>query len=298
MKILVTGARGMLGSDLCIELIAAGHDVVQSDIFPDTTFLDITSPQSIKEILENNKPVWVINCAAYTKVDACETNEDSATILNGTAPGYLACECSRLRIKLMHISTDYVFDGTKLGPYSEDDSVNPINAYGRGKLMGEQAIKRNIKDFCIIRTQWLFGANGPNFIDTILKLAQERGSIDVVNDQFGSPTYSKDLSKAIRILLEHEARGIFHVCNRGNASWFELAQKTIELSLFSAVVNPVTTNNFTRPARRPANSILSTKKFTQTTGKIMPPWQIALQEYLKKTDRLNSGNFLINNDFS
>jgi dTDP-4-dehydrorhamnose reductase len=286
MNILVTGAKGMLGSDLCIELIAAGHDVIQSDILPDTTVLDITCPQSIKEVLENNKPGWVINCAAYTKVDACETDEDAATLLNGTAPGYLAGECSRLGIKLMHISTDYVFDGTKEGPYCEDDPVNPINAYGRGKLMGEQAIIRSMKDFCILRTQWLFGANGPNFIDTILKLAQERGSIDVVNDQFGSPTYSKDLSKAIRLLIEHKAKGIFHVCNRGKASWFELAQKAIELSLLSATVNPVTTDNFPRPARRPANSILSTKKFTQTTGKIMPPWQIALQEYLKKTGRL------------
>jgi dTDP-4-dehydrorhamnose reductase len=286
MNILVTGAKGMLGSDLCIELIAAGHNVIQSDIFPDTTVLDITSPQSIKEVLENNKPGWVINCAAYTKVDACETDEDAATLLNGTAPGYLAAECIRLGTKLMHISSDYVFDGTKEGPYSEDDPVNPINAYGRGKLMGEQAIIRSMKDFCILRTQWLFGANGPNFIDTILKLAKERGSIDVVNDQFGSPTYSKDLSKAIRLLIEHEASGIFHICNRGKASWFELAQKAIELSLLSATVNPVRTDNFPRPARRPANSILSTKKFTQTTGKIMPPWQIALQEYLKKTGRL------------
>ena len=286
MNILVTGAKGKLGSDLCIELIAAGHDVIQSDILPDTIVLDITSPQSIKDVLEGKLPSWVINCAAYTKVDACETNEDAATLLNGTAPGHLAGECSRLGIKLMHISSDYVFDGTKEGPYCEDDPVNPINAYGRGKLMGEQAIIRSMKDFCILRTQWLFGANGPNFIDTILKLAQERGSIDVVNDQFGSPTYSKDLSKAIRLLIEHEAKGIFHVCNRGKASWFELAQKAIELSLLSATVNPVTTDNFPRPARRPANSILSTKKFTQTTGKIMPPWQISLQEYLKKTGRL------------
>jgi dTDP-4-dehydrorhamnose reductase len=290
MKILVTGAKGTLGSDLCIELIATGHDVVQSDISPDTTMLDITNPQSIKDVLEDKLPAWVINCAAYTKVDVCETDEKAATLLNGTAPGYLAAECSRLGIKLVHISTDYVFDGTKEGPYSEDDPVNPINAYGRGKLIGEQAIIRNMKDFCIIRTQWLFGSNGPNFVDTILKLAKERGSIDVVNDQFGSPTYSKDLSKAIRLLIENDSRGIFHVCNRGKASWFDLAKKAIELSLVSATVNPVSTDKFPRPARRPAKSILSTKKFTQTTGKIMPPWQIAIQEYLKKTGRLHSEN--------
>ncbi len=290
MKILVTGSAGMLGSDLCNELTAAGHDVVQSDISPDKTMLDITSPRSIKNVLEEKMPDWVINCAAYTKVDACETDEKAATLLNGTAPGYLAAECSRLGIKLMHISTDYVFDGLKESPYSEDDPVNPINAYGRGKLMGEQAIKRNMKEFCIIRTQWLFGTNGPNFVDTILKLAAVRGSINVVNDQFGSPTYSKDLSKAVRLLIENNARGIFHVCNRGKASWFELAQKAVKLSMVSATVNPVSTDEFPRPARRPAKSILSTKKFTQTTGKIMPPWQIALQEYLKNTGRLHLEN--------
>jgi dTDP-4-dehydrorhamnose reductase len=290
MKILLTGAKGMLGSDLCNELIASGHDVVQSDILPDATFLDITSPQSIKEALVNDKPDWVINCAAYTKVDDCETDEKMATLLNGTAPGYLAAECCRQGIKLMQISTDYVFDGTKPGPYHEEDPVNPINAYGRGKLKGEQAIMRSLKDFCIIRAQWLFGANGPNFVDTVLRLAKERGSLDVVNDQFGSPTSSRDLSKAIRILLEQDARGIFHVCNRGKASWFELARKAVELCLLPATVNPVTTDRFPRPARRPANSILSTKKFTRATGKIMPPWQIALYEYLKKTGRIDSGN--------
>ncbi len=288
MKILVTGARGMLGGDLCIELSSAGYDVIQSDILPDTTIMDITSPKSIKEILEEKSPAWVVNCAAYTKVDACESDEETSTLLNGTAPGYLASECASLGIKLFHISTDYVFEGMKQEPYTEDDPVNPINAYGRGKLKGEQAIMKNMSNFCILRTQWLFGANGPNFVDTILKLAKERGSVDVVNDQFGSPTYSKDLSKAIRLLIENDARGIFHVCNRGKTSWFELAKKAIELSLIKATVNPVTTDKFPRPAKRPTNSTLSTKKFTQTTGRTMPPWQIALQEYLKKTNRLCS----------
>lgn len=287
MKILVTGARGMLGIDLCAELSDAGHDVIETDVTTEK-HLDITDIESIRCFLADEKPLWVVNCAAFTKVDACETDEKTATLLNGTAPGYLASECASLGIKLLHISTDYVFDGTKQGPYSEDDPVNPINAYGRGKLLGEQAIIKSMLDFCIIRTQWLFGENGPNFVDTILKLAKERGSVDVVNDQFGSPTYTKDLSKAIRLLIENDARGVYHVCNRGNASWFEFAKKAIELSQVPATVNPVTTDKFPRPAKRPANSILSTKKFTQTTGKIMPPWQIALQEYLRTTDRFHS----------
>jgi dTDP-4-dehydrorhamnose reductase len=288
MKILVTGARGMLGSDLCIELSSTGYDVIQSDILPDSTMMDITSPKSIKDVLEEKSPVWVINCAAFTKVDACETDEKAATLLNGTAPGYLASECASLGIKLLHISTDYVFDGWKEGPYNEDDPASPINAYGRSKLKGELAVISSMKNYIIVRTQWLFGKNGPNFVDTILKLSKEHSSIDVVNDQFGSPTYSKDLSKAIRLLIENDARGIFHVCNRGKTSWFEFAKKAIELSLITATVNPVTTDKFPRPAKRPVNSTLSTKKFTELTGRIMPPWQIALQEYLKITNRLYS----------
>jgi len=287
MKILVTGANGMLGRDLCAELSGSGHNVIETDVTSDKR-LDITDIKSIRGFFTDEQPKWVVNCAAYTKVDACETDEKTATLLNGTAPGYLASECASLGIKLLHISTDYVFDGTRQKPYSEDDPVNPINAYGRGKLIGEQAIMKSMMDFCIIRTQWLFGENGPNFVDTILKLAKERGSVNVVSDQFGSPTYSKDLSKAIRLLIENDARGVFHVCNRGKASWFELAKKAVQFCMIPASVNPVTTEEFPRPAKRPANSILSTKKFTQVTGKIMPPWQIALKEYLKKTNRLCS----------
>jgi len=287
MKILVTGARGILGSDLCAELASCGHDVIETDVTSDK-YLDITDAKSIRSILADEKPEWVVNCAAYTKVDACETDEETATLLNGTAPGYLAAECAACGIKLLHISTDYVFDGRKEGPYNEDDPVNPINAYGRSKLKGELAVVSGMKNYMIVRTQWLFGENGPNFVDTILKLARERGSIDVVIDQFGSPTYSSDLSKAIRLLIENDARGIFHVCNRGKTSWFEFAKKAVELCLIPASVNPVSTEGFPRPAKRPANSILSTKKFTRLTGRLMPPWQIALQEYLKKTNRLCS----------
>ncbi|HEY9160488.1 MAG TPA: dTDP-4-dehydrorhamnose reductase [Desulfomonilia bacterium] len=287
MKILVTGARGMLGSDLCPELAGCGHDVIETDVTSDK-YLDITDAKSIRSILADEKPEWIVNCAAYTKVDACETDEETATLLNGTAPGYLAAECAACGIKLLHISTDYVFDGRKEGPYNEDDPVNPINAYGRSKLKGELAVVSGMKNYMIVRTQWLFGENGPNFVDTILKLARERGSIDVVNDQFGSPTYSSDLSKAIRLLIENDARGIFHICNRGKTSWFEFAKKAVELCLIPASVNPVSTEGFPRPAKRPANSILSTKKFTRLTGRLMPPWQIALQEYLKKTNRLCS----------
>ena len=281
MKVLVTGAQGLLGHHLTSELAASGHDVVATDITSQSTYLDITNPLGIRAFLLRERPTWVINCAAYTKVDACEEHEDLATRINGNAPGYLADVCRDLSLKLLHISTDYVFDGTKDDPYREDDRTNPINAYGRSKLKGEQAIRERMDDHIIVRTQWLFGPHGPNFVATILKLAQEQRSLDVVNDQWGSPTYSKDLSKALKLLIESDTRGIFHVCNRGKSTWYDLARKAVELAGLSTQVNPVTTDRFPRPARRPANSILSTKKFTSTTGKLMPPWQIALQEYIQ-----------------
>jgi len=281
MKLLVTGALGMLGQDVVRELACCGHLVTETDLTSPTAPLDITNPLAIRALLLRERPKALINCAAYTQVDACEQNEELATKINGLAPGYLADVCADLGIRLLHISTDYVFDGTKPGPYREDDPPNPINVYGQSKLKGEQMIMNHMDDYIIVRTQWLFGLSGPNFVATILRLARERASIDVVNDQFGSPTYARDLAKAIRLLVEGEARGIFHVCNRGKASWFDLAKKTVELAGLATQVNPVTTENFPRPARRPVNSVLSTIKFTDATGKLMPIWPAALQDYLQ-----------------
>ncbi len=287
MKLLVTGALGMLGHDLVHELASGGHLVTATDAASPSACLDITNPLAVRACLLKEKPRWVINCAAFTKVDACEEQEELATRINGDAPGYMADVCADLGIRLAHISTDYVFDGTKTGPYHEDDPTNPINAYGRSKLKGETAITRRMDDYIIIRTQWLFGLNGPNFVATILGLAKERPSIDVVYDQYGCPTYTRDLAKAIRLLIENDARGIFHVCNRGKASWYDLAKKAVEFAGLPTQINPVTTDNFPRPARRPANSVLSSMKFTDATGKLMPIWPAALQGYLQS--RLTKG---------
>ncbi|MEN6473424.1 MAG: dTDP-4-dehydrorhamnose reductase [Syntrophaceae bacterium] len=287
MKLLVTGALGMLGHDLVHELASGGHLVTATDAASPSACLDITNPLAVRACLLKEKPRWVINCAAFTKVDACEEQEELATRINGDAPGYMADVCADLGIHLAHISTDYVFDGTKTGPYHEDDPTNPINAYGRSKLKGETAIATRMEDYIIIRTQWLFGLNGPNFVATILGLAKERPSIDVVYDQFGCPTYTRDLAKAIRLLIENDARGTFHVCNRGKASWYDLAKKAVEFAGLSTQINPVTTDNFPRPAKRPANSVLSSMKFTDATGKLMPIWPAALQGYLQS--RLTKG---------
>lgn len=281
MKLLVTGALGMLGSDVAREAAACGHLVTETDLTSPAAPLDITNPLAIRAALLRERPKWVINCAAYTKVDACEENEELATKVNGLAPGYLADVCADLGIRLLHISTDYVFAGDKASPYREDDPPAPINAYGRSKLKGEQAVMARMEDYIIVRTQWLFGLKGPNFVATILSLARERDHLDVVNDQFGSPTYTRDLAKAVRLLIENDARGIFHVCNRGKASWFDLAKKAVELAGLSTPVHPVTTAHFPRPAKRPANSVLSTMKFAETTGKLLPIWPAALQEYLQ-----------------
>ncbi|HHO74822.1 MAG TPA: dTDP-4-dehydrorhamnose reductase [Deltaproteobacteria bacterium] len=282
MKIVVAGADGLLGHEVVRVCAGYGDEVIETDVAKDFRCLDITDMDATLAFLEAEKPHWLVNCAAYTDVDGCEDREDLAYELNAKGPGYLAQACSKSGTMLLHISSDYVFDGEKPEPYTEEDPTNPLSVYGKSKLAGEEAIRQCIKDFIIVRPQWLFGPNGKNFVSTVLGIARERASINVVNDQRGSPTYSKDLARAIRALIEQDARGIFHVCNRGSASWYDLAKKALELAELETRVVPVSTSEFVRPAVRPKNSILSTKRFTETTQKLMPLWQISLQLYIKE----------------
>ncbi|MGC9323389.1 MAG: dTDP-4-dehydrorhamnose reductase [Desulfomonilia bacterium] len=282
MRILVTGAKGLLGHDVVDVFEESGHSVIAADIMPEGTYLDITEPDTIRKVLSAERPDWLINCAAYTNVDACEEHEDQAFLLNAQGPEHLAQACSRFGVSLLHISTDYVFDGTKEDPYTEQDLPHPINAYGRSKLAGEYAVRTTTKEYIIIRPQWLFGIHGHNFVATIIEIARNNEKIRVVNDQRGSPSYAKDLAKAIRLLVELNARGTYHLCNRGRATWFDLAKKAVELADLDTEVIPVSSDEFPRPAQRPANSILSTKKFTDVTGKLMPMWQISLENYIKE----------------
>lgn len=194
----------------------------------------------------------------------------------------LALACRKSSVRLLHISTDYVFDGTKNAPYSEEDQPCPINVYGVSKLAGENAIRHQMTEYLIVRTQWLIGHHGRNFVSTILAAAQMKESIQVVNDQWGCPTFSHDLAKAVALLMEVDARGIFHVCNRGKATWYDLACKAIEYVGLGTRVVPVDTAAFPRPAQRPLHSILSTKKFTKKTGKVMPLWQASLETHLRE----------------
>jgi len=282
MKIVVAGAKGLLGYEVVRVCATAGDEVIETDVTPDLRILDITNLDSITGILRSERPDWMINCAAYTDVDGCENHEDIAFSLNAKGPELLAQACEHYGTKLLHISTDYVFDGEKSEPYSEEDTPNPISVYGKSKLSGEKGIAQSMKDFIIVRPQWLFGPHGKNFVSTILGIATQRDSINVVNDQWGSPTYSKDLAKALRRLIDCDAMGIYHVCNRGRATWYDLAKKAIELAELGTTVVPVDTSEFPRPAPRPKNSILTTRKFTDTTGKLMPVWQISLQHYIKE----------------
>lgn len=274
MKILITGAYGMLGSDLRevlknFELIVTG-----------SKDLDITDEEKVIEFICDNSPDLVINAAAYTAVDDCETNYDDAYAVNAVGPKNLAIACSKQDIPLVHISTDYVFDGTKRTPLIETDKLGPQSAYGKTKLAGEKFIQENTEKYFILRTAWLYGLHGNNFVKTMLALAEDHDEITVVNDQIGSPTYSFDLAIAITNLLNSDKYGIYHVTNEGECSWCEFAKRIFELSNVDVKVIPVSTEEFPRPAPRPHYSVLSNKKWNSSGFVPMRDYKEALAEYL------------------
>ncbi len=271
--ILVVGANGMLGRDLMSQLgdRASGVDINE---------IDITSLESVMGVLQGSKPDVVINCAAFTDVDGCESNPDKAMEVNGEGVGYLAMACREIGALLVQISTDYVFDGGKGMQYIEDDAPRPLNVYGESKLAGEMNAA-----FCpehlIVRTQWLYGLHGKNFVETMLRLAVDKDEISVVDDQTGSPTWTVDLAKAIIILIEKKCRGIYHAANTGFCSWNEFARTIFADAGLTISVKSMTTDELDRPARRPLYSMLDCSKLAQDTGFIMPAWQNALRGYLK-----------------
>ena len=270
MKTLIIGAKGMLGSAL-------------SDAFSDLDpilwnreDLDITNQDIVKSKIKELSPEFIINAAGYTDVDGAEENEELATKINGNAVGYLAEVSKQISATFVHFSTDYVFDGTKKQGYVEDDKPSPINAYGRSKLEGElQVASSKLQDYYIIRTSWLYGAHGKNFIDTMLQLAEKGGPIKVVNDQFGSPTYVADLAKATRELIESKIEpGIYHRTNDGVTSWYEFAKEIFKVFNIKADVLSCASDEFPRKALRPKYSILKSTKLPN-----MRSWKEALQDY-------------------
>ena len=273
-RVLVTGAGGMLGSAVAATAVAAGHDVGARE----RSRLDITDAAAVQEAIGAEPWDAVVNCAAWTDVDGAEEHEAQATAVNGEGAGNLARACAAAGTRLVHVSTDYVFDGTKAGPYVESDPAAPRSAYGRGKLAGEEAVAAAGGDHAIVRTSWLYGAGGGNFVDTILRLAGERDSISVVDDQLGRPTWTGDLAPALVACATAPATGIFHAAGQGSCTWFELARAALELAGSPCRVEPTSTESFPRPAPRPANSVLDSERGADAVR--LGAWEDGLVAYL------------------
>jgi dTDP-4-dehydrorhamnose reductase len=271
--ILVVGANGMLGRDLVALLGERGQGV-------DIDEIDITSPESVMKVIGTLKPEVVINCAAYTDVDGCESNIETAMAVNGEGVAYLAMACRDLGALLVQVSTDYIFDGGKGTPYVEDDAPCPLSVYGESKLAGEMNAA-----FCpehlIVRTQWLYGLHGKNFVETMLLLGAEKDELAVVDDQIGSPTWTVDLAQAIIALIDSGCRGTYHAANSEYCSWNRFASAIFEEAGLNVSVKPMTTTELNRPARRPLYSTLECSKLTGDTGFRPQAWRDALREYLK-----------------
>jgi dTDP-4-dehydrorhamnose reductase len=283
MRILLLGHKGMLGSDLLLKL-PEEHEVVGMD----KEEIDIVSKDECVKAIKEIEPNIVINAAAYTNVDGCESAKEECFAVNAEAVKNIAQVCRNKNIRIIHFSTDYVFDGTAKQPYKEDDQCNPINAYGESKLAGERYLQSLADNYVLIRTSWLYGVKGKNFVQTILEKAKTTPRLSVVDDQVGSPTYTKDLAAAVDLLINQNLKGIFHITNRGSCSWYQFAVKILQESgLDDVKVTSIKSDKLPRTAMRPAYSVLSMQKFISATGKTMQPWQLALQDYLKSIKQLN-----------
>jgi dTDP-4-dehydrorhamnose reductase len=273
MRLLVTGAAGMLGHEVVVAAERLGHEVAAWDL-PECDLTDLDATLVAVRRLE---PRAVVNCAAYTNVDAAETDEASAMRVNGDAAGNLARACAASGARLVHVSTDYVFDGTKREPWVESDAVNPLGAYGRTKLQGEDLVQRELADRAIVRTAWLFGPHGPNFVSTMLRLAAERDEVSVVTDQVGSPTFAGHLAPALVDMAERTDTGIFHAAGAGSCSWYELTLEAFDVAGVTCRVLPTTAERFARPAPRPAYSVLGSEREHPVT---LPSWQEGVRAHL------------------
>jgi dTDP-4-dehydrorhamnose reductase len=281
LRVLVTGAAGMLASDLLPALAAHGHDVVGRS----RAELDITDPVAIAEEFAGRRPEAVVNCAAFTRVDACES-DPRAVRVNDIAVGYLAEACAAAEARLVHLSTDFVFDGAARRPYREDDPTAPLSVYGRTKRAGElRALE--LPDALVVRASWLFGNGGWNFVEAILKQTEEgRSELRVVDDQIGRPTATTDLAEAIVMLLSVSATGVVHFANRGEASWCGFAREILQQAGLAGVrLIPICSDELARPARRPAFSVLDTTRYGELTHKPIRDFRRPLAEYLARRAR-------------
>lgn len=279
MNILITGAKGQLGAD-CGQIFREGHRVTAVDIDE----LDIANREAVEAAAGRLRPQVILNCAAFTQVDACETQTETAFRVNAQGPENLARWAAANSAILVHVSTDYVFDGNKTPPetYTETDAVNPLSAYGNTKLAGEQAVIRAGGEYLILRTAWLYGGQGHNFLKTILRktLMEPKRRLTIVNDQYGSPTWSYRLALQIRHLLENNARGLFHASAEGYGTWFDLARYFLEKLNVPHHIAPCATADYPLPARRPACAILENQRLKELGLNVMEPWRADIDRFV------------------
>lgn len=277
MKVLITGSNGQLGLELSKQLhVISSYDVIKTD----RENLNILDFKSVNDAITRENPDIVINCAAHTAVDLCENDIENAYKINALGPRNLAIACEKIGSKFVQVSTDYVFDGSGKRPYREDDMTCPNSIYGTSKLMGEKFTKEFCSKYFIVRTAWLYG-DGNNFVKTMLKLAETNTELNVVDDQVGSPTSTVDLAKAIIELMNTEYYGTYHGTCEGQCSWYDFAKKIFELKNIDIKVNPVTSEEFKRPAPRPAYSVLDNFMFKLVGLNSFRDWEESLAEYLK-----------------
>jgi dTDP-4-dehydrorhamnose reductase len=277
MRVLIMGARGMLGTDLLNEWDS-------DELIPASSKeADLRDRQQVTDLVASVRPDSIVLAAAYTDVDGSERNRDQAFAVNGEGPHNVALAARAHNARVLFVSTDYVFDGASSRPYEPGDPTSPLNVYGESKAEGERNLRETMDQWSIVRTSWLFGASGPSFPEKILKAAETRPELTVVGDQVGSPTFTRDLARAIRDLVRQDARGIIHATNEGSCSWFEFAQEILRQAGRNSVrVLPISTVQANRLARRPAHSVLSPTSL-HALGIRLRPWQEALAAYLQET---------------
>ncbi|MBO5745593.1 MAG: dTDP-4-dehydrorhamnose reductase [Clostridia bacterium] len=296
MKILLTGSNGQLGNTLQ-ELLKTQENSLGTlpeeykdceVIAVDVEQLDITNRNEVSKFIDENRPDLIINCAAMTNVDGCETNREAAEAVNAHGPENLALAAKETNAKIVHVSTDYVFRGDADKPYVETDQCAPVTAYGASKRNGELKVIAATEKHFIFRTSWLYGLIGNNFVKTIRKFAKERGALTVVNDQRGNPTNCEDLAYHILLAAITQNYGVYHCTGKGECTWFDFAKKIVEYSNIPCTVDPCTTEQSNRPAKRPAYSSLDNRHLRETVGDHMREWTVALKEYIQKLDSIEN----------
>lgn len=293
MKVFVTGVGGQLGYDVMNELAKRGHECIGSDILDKEKIkqpyeyrqLDVTDEYAVEKVISEVLPDAVIHCSAYTAVDMAEEESEICHLVNAVGTENIAKICKEIDAKMVYISTDYVFDGTKDGFYEVDDVPNPINVYGKTKLAGERAVQEILEKYFIVRISWVFGINGNNFVKTMLRLGKERSELNVVADQIGSPTYTADLAPLLVDMIQTDKYGIYHATNDGECSWADFAEEIFKVAGMNVKVNHITTAEYPTKAKRPMNSRMSKESLINYNFDRLLSWRSALERYLENLMR-------------